>query len=154
MPAASEAARPAPSRRFRPLGVRLAGWFFGVLFVIVCAAMWIGLGAELRGKFAFRHELTLLGVGAALLVCLHALMRCRIDADETGLLVVNGYRSRHLDWSQVVAVHLPAGAPWATLDLVDGSTVSALGIQGSDGHRARQQVRELRELIERRHPAD
>ena len=32
--------------------------------------------------------------------------------------------------------HLPPGAPWATLDLADGTTVSAMGIQGSDGDRA------------------
>ena len=37
---------------------------------------------------------------------------------------------------------LPPGAPWATLDLSDGTTVSAMGIQGSDGARARRAVRD------------
>ena len=30
-------------------------------------------------------------------------------------------------------MHLPPGAPWATLDLADGTTISAMAIQGSDG---------------------
>lgn len=154
MPAGSDPTQTELPYVFRPLGVRLAGWFFGVLFVIICATMWIGLGAELREKFAVRHELTLLALAVGLLVCLHAMMRCRVEADQDGLRIVNGYRSRRLEWTQVVGVHLPSGAPWATLDLVDGSTASAMGIQGSDGVRAREQVRRLRTLLDQRQPDD
>jgi hypothetical protein len=154
MPAASEVVPPELPHRWRPLGVRLAGWFFGGLFVVVCAAMWIGLGEELRGRFMLREELTMLALVVGLLVCLHAMMRCRVDADSDGVTVVNGYRTHRLPWSRIVDVHLPPGAPWATLDLVDGSTVSAMGIQGSDGVRSRRAVRELRALVERAHPAD
>jgi hypothetical protein len=46
-------------------------------------------------------------------------------------------------------VTLRAGAPWAELDLSDGTTVAAMGIQGSDGTRAERQVQQLRELVER-----
>jgi hypothetical protein len=49
----------------------------------------------------------------------------------------------------VIAVRLPPGAPWVTLDLADGNTVAVMGIQGSDGARARLAVRELRALVER-----
>jgi hypothetical protein len=35
------------------------------------------------------------------------------------------------------------------LDLSDGTTVAAMGIQGSDGPRAARQVREVRTLVER-----
>jgi hypothetical protein len=34
-----------------------------------------------------------------------------------------------------------------TFDLADGTTLSALGVQGSDGARAQRQVRALRALI-------
>jgi hypothetical protein len=68
------------------------------------------------------------------------------------LVVVNGFRTRRLDWEQVLAVHLPAGAPWATLDLADGTSVSAMAFQGSDGARASAGVRELRSLIDRSGP--
>ena len=47
-----------------------------------------------------------------------------------GLTVVNGYRKRHLEWAQVVSVQLPPGAPWPSLDLDDGTTISAMGIAG------------------------
>jgi hypothetical protein len=54
-----------------------------------------------------------------------------------------------LEWEQVLGVHLPAGAPWATLDLADGTTISAMAFQGSDGKVARDGVRQLRALIDR-----
>lgn len=138
-------------RRWRPLGTRIAGWFFGTLLVVISAAMWFGLG-ELRHRFNTAEVGTMAGLIVALLICLHAMMRCRVDASETGLTVVNGYRRRDLDWAGVVNVTLPAGAPWAVLDLVDGRTLSAMGIQGSDGERARVAVRELRRLIDAQHP--
>lgn len=140
-------------RTFRPLGVRLAGWFFGGLLVVVCAGMWIGLGEELRGAFALRQQLTLLGLLVGLLACLHALMRCRVDADADGITIVNGYRTRRLQWPQIVDVHLPPGAPWATFDIADGTTVGALAIQGTDGDRARRDVLDLRALIADTRPA-
>jgi hypothetical protein len=62
---------------------------------------------------------------------------------------VNGYRKREYEWPEIVGVHLPPGAPWATLDLSDGSTATALAIQGSDGERARRAVRDLRALANR-----
>ena len=48
----------------------------------------------------------------------------------------------------MVAAHLGRGAPWATLDLDDGTTVAAMGIQGSDGDRALQALRELRAVLD------
>lgn len=154
MPAGSDRAPVGLPQRYQPLGVRLASWLFGSLFVVVCAGMWFGLGAELRGAFDIRHELTLLALVLALLACLHALSRCRVDAADDGLTIVNGYRTHHLEWSQVVGIELRPGAPWVTFDLDDGNTLSALGIQGSDGDRAYRQVRELRALIDSAHPSD
>lgn len=154
MPAGSDPGSVQLPRQYRPLGVRLAGWLFGVLFVVVCAGMWFGLGELRSSAFALRHKVTLVALVLALLACLHALMRCRVDAEADGLTIVNGYRTHHLEWSQVVAIELRPGAPWVTFDLADGTTLSALGIQGSDGDRAHQQVRELRSLLNRAHPAD
>ena len=61
--------------------------------------------------------------------------------------MVNGYRRHDYEWAEVLAVHLPPGAPWAVLDLADGTSQSAMGIQGSDGARAQRAVRELRLLL-------
>lgn len=148
MPADSDLALP---RRWRPLGTRLAGWFFGGLFLLVSVVMWMSLG-EARKHIAQRDVNLLLGCAVALLICLHALMRCRVDASERGVTVVNGYRRRDLEWAEVVAITMPPGAPWAVLDLADGRTASAMGIQASDGDRARAHVRDLRALIEAHQP--
>ena len=82
-----------------------------------------------------KQMLVVIGAGIG-----HALARCRVDADEQGITLVNGYRTHRLEWNQVVAVTLRPGNPWAVLDLTDGTTRSALGIQGSDGPRAQHQT--------------
>ena len=71
-------------------------------------------------------------------------------AEPDRLVVVNGYRRREYEWAEVLAVHLPPGAPWATLDLADGTSASG---DGHPGLRRRpapaRAVRELRALIAR-----
>ncbi len=62
--------------------------------------------------------------------------------------MVNGFRTRRFEWNEVLGVTLRAGSPWAVLDLSDGTSVPAMGIQGSDGDRAKRQVREVRTLVE------
>jgi hypothetical protein len=46
-------------------------------------------------------------------------------------------------------VNMPRGAPFAVLDLADGTSRSALGVQASDGDRARVAVVQLRMLLAR-----
>lgn len=86
-------------------------------------------------------------VGASLL---YAVGRPRIVARHGGLTVVNLFRRRELEWAEVVAVAMPEGEPWPTLDLADGSTLAVMGIQSADGDRARRHLGELRALLESR----
>jgi hypothetical protein len=81
---------------------------------------------------------------------LFAMARSRLTASSDGLVVVNGYRRRAYEWAEVVAVRMPPGAPWPTIDLADGTAVPAMGIHGSDGARARTAVREVRAVLESR----
>jgi hypothetical protein len=145
MPAVSE---PALPHTWRPLGVRLAMLFFGGLLLVVCVAAWFAIGSDVRARVDVLQRVTFLLVGAMATAVAWALVRCRVTATQDGLEVVNGYRRRGYDWAEVVAVHLPRGAPFATLDLADGTSVQALGIQGADGDRARRAVLELRLLLE------
>jgi hypothetical protein len=85
------------------------------------------------------------GMGAIL----WGLIRCRVTASAEGLLLVNGYRHHSYDWPEVLAVHLPRGAPFALLDLADGTSIQALAIQSADGDRAKIAVLQLRLLLER-----
>ena len=151
MPAASD--RPAPPdrptlpRTWRPLGPRVVGAVLGAGLVVVLATAWLTFDTETRAAFTFLQRATVVFFVVLGLLLLNGLMRSRVTAEQHRLVVVNGYRRREYEWAQVVAVHLPPGAPWVVLDLADGSTASALGIQGSDGERSRRAVRELRALV-------
>ena len=152
MPAASDpgAGDTAPTLplRLRPRGVRIASVGFAVALLVTLGAIWLAFPDGVREQFTTFQKLTVLVMVLGAFVVGHALSRCRVDADESGLTVVNGYRTHRLDWGQVVAVTLRPGNPWALLDLTDGTTRSAMGIQGSDGRLAQRQVRQLRALVE------
>jgi hypothetical protein len=156
MPAASD--HPAPGGQvgpveiphtWRPLGVRVSGIVLFVGLAVVCALTWIGFDAETRARFTPFQRGTLAFFGLLTFTLFHSLTRSRVVAEPDQLVVVNGYRRRAFEWAQVIAVRLPPGAPWVTLDLADGTTVSAMGIQGSDGARAKRAARELRATVER-----
>jgi hypothetical protein len=146
MPADSDAALP---RTFRPFGVRLAIFVAGGLLVAVALAMWLALPSEIRAQFNALQIGTVLLIGLLFYAGGYALARSRVVAREDGLTVVNGYRTRRFEWNEILAVTLRTGSPWAEIDLSDGTTVAAMGIQGSDGPRAMRQVREVRALVER-----
>jgi hypothetical protein len=148
MPAASEPLPVALPHTFRPFGVRLAVYGFSGLLVLVAAVVWFTLPAEIQAKFTTFQRGTVIVLGLGFLAIGWGLARCRIETRTEGLRVVNGFRSRDLEWSEVVDVTLRPGSPWAVLDLSDGTAAQALGIQGSDGARATRQVRELRRLVE------
>lgn len=134
---------------WRPFGARIAIIVLGTMLVLLCTFAWLGFDPEVRAKFTIFQRSTLLFLGLLAGSVGYALARSRVVASEEGLVVVNGYRRRHFKWAEVLSVHLPPAAPWATLDLADGTTVSLLAIQGSDGERARSAVRTLRTLIDR-----
>jgi Bacterial PH domain len=134
--------------RFRPVGVLFAAIGFTIMLLVTMVAVWLTLPQHTRDSFTPVQRLTVFFMVGAALVVGHAMVRCRVDADEDGLTVVNGYRTHRLEWGQVVEVTLRPGNPWAVLDLSDGTTCSAMGIQGSDGARARRQARQLRDLVE------
>ena len=142
-----EAPAPLP-RTWRPLGPRIAGVAAGGVLVVMAVVLWFTFDEETRAAITPFQRGTVFAIGAGMLAALFALARSRVVADTGGLTVVNGYRRRDLEWAEVIAVRLPPGAPWVTLDLADGSTCAAMGIQGSDGPRARQAVRELRALVD------
>ncbi len=138
---------------WRPLGPRIAGAVAGGALLVITVFLWIGFDAETRDAVTPFQRGTVVFLGLIGFGCLYALIRSRVDAEMDRLIVVNGYRRHEYEWPQIVGVHLPPGAPWVTLDLADGNTVSAMGIQGSDGARAKQAVRQLRALVNQR-PGD
>lgn len=88
--------------------------------------------------------------GAAVAVALYFFGRCQLRAGPAGLTVVNILRTTELDWAQVIDARMEPGEPWPTLDLADGTTIAAMGIQAADGDRAKQALARLRALIAER----
>lgn len=145
MPADSET--PGLPITWRPLGPRVVGIAFGAGLLVICAVAWFTFDDETRAKFTIFQRGTLLVLGLLVFALLYGLLRSRVEAHPDRLVVVNGYRRREYAWPQIVAVNLPPGAPWVTLDLADGETAAVMGIQGSDGTRAREAARHLRRLV-------
>lgn len=79
------------------------------------------------------------------------LARVRVIADDAGVTVVNIASSRRLAWAEILQVNLRPGDPWVFLNLSDGTSLPALGIQpGIDKQQAIRDARALRALAEAR----
>jgi hypothetical protein len=114
----------------------------------VAAVVWFAFPPHIRAEFNWVQRLTVLVLGGIVAAAGYGLSRSRVEARSDGVTVVNGYKSRRLDWNEIVAITLRPGSPWALLDLSDGTSVPAMGIQGSDGARATTHLRQLRWLVE------
>ncbi|MFJ1750236.1 PH domain-containing protein [Streptomyces sp. NPDC088116] len=141
---------PALPVTFRPTRTRIVLLSVGtVMFVVITAValMLEKLNAGERTSFVFT-ALLFLGV-------LVMLARPKVVADDSGVTVVNITRSRRLDWAEILRVNLRAGDPWVFLDLSDGSSLPALGIQpGIARAHAVRDARALRVLMESRGTGD
>ncbi|MES5822155.1 PH domain-containing protein [Streptomyces sp. RG80] len=119
------------------------------LFVVitVIALLLEKLGPGERLSFVFT---------AALLAGVLALLaRVKVVADESGVTVVNIASRRRLDWAEIVQVNLRPGDPWVFLNLTDGTSLPALGIQpGIAKQQAIADARALRSLVESHSPRD
>lgn len=127
---------------FRPVRTRLvligAG---GVLFVVLTVVA-VALASLGPGERVGLVVTGLLALGVLLL-----LSRPKVVADTRGVTVTNLTHTRRMDWEELLAVHLRAGDPWVHLDLADGTSLPAMGIQpGIAREQAVRDARTLREL--------
>jgi hypothetical protein len=140
--------------RFRPFGVRMAVYVFGALLIGTTLVIWFAFPESVRDQFTYFQRGTVVFFGLAAATAGHALARSRVDARSDGVTVVNGFRGRRYEWNEILAISLRPGSPWAVLDLADGTSIPAMGIQGSDGPRAQRQVRQVRALLEQQSHTD
>jgi Bacterial PH domain len=119
------------------------------LAVLILAGFVAGVLTLPRGEGGYQvaDRVAIFAVGLAMVWFLHRLADVRIRCDQRGVTVVNIFRSRRLEWAQILGVRLDPAAPWLTLDLSDGTTLAAMGVQGSDGEHARRDARELSRLV-------
>ncbi|MFI6563496.1 PH domain-containing protein [Streptomyces sp. NPDC050534] len=137
---------PALPVTFRPGRTRAVLLTSGaVIFVVITV---VALMLEPLGP---GERLSFVVTGALLFGVLAVLARVKVVADESGVTVVNIAGRRHLEWAEIVQVNLRPGDPWVFLNLSDGTSLPALGIQpGIAKERAIADARTLRALAEAR----
>ncbi|MFD9793043.1 PH domain-containing protein [Streptomyces sp. NPDC059070] len=135
---------PALPVTFRPTLTRAVLLSVGaVMFVVISgvALLLENMSGGERASFVF--------TAAMFLAVLALLSRPKVVADDAGVTVVNLTRTRRLAWAEILRVNLRPGDPWVFLDLSDGTSLPALGIQpGIAKQRAIRDARALRALAE------
>ncbi|WP_340383256.1 PH domain-containing protein [Streptomyces sp. SS7] len=135
---------------FRPGRTRAVLLSAGVVIFLVISGV-----AMLLEKLGPGERLSFVVTGALIFSVLARLARVRVVADDSGVTVVNIASGRRLDWAEIIQVNLRPGDPWVFLNLTDGTSLPALGIQpGIDKQQAIADARALRALVEARSVRD
>jgi hypothetical protein len=141
MPAAELPALPVT---FRPTRTRVVLLTVGAVMFAVITVVSLMLETLTPGSRA-SFILTALIFFAVLAL----LSRPKVVAAESGVTVVNLTSRRQLAWEQILRVNLRPGDAWVFLDLSDGTSLPALGIQPGIGKaQAIRDARALRALAE------
>jgi hypothetical protein len=127
---------------FRPGRTRAVLLTAGVVILVVISAV-----AMLLEQLGPGERLSFILTGALIFWVLAQLARVRVVADDLGVTVVNIASRRRLEWAEILQVNLRPGDPWVFLNLSDGTSLPALGIQpGIDKQQAIADARTLRAL--------
>ncbi|MFF3465790.1 PH domain-containing protein [Streptomyces sp. NPDC002619] len=141
---------PALPVTFRPGRTRAVLLTAGVVIFLVISGI-----AMLLEPLGPGERLSFVITGALIFWVLAQLARVKVVADETGVTVVNIASRRRLDWAEILQVNLRPGDPWVFIDLSDGTSLPALGIQpGIAKQHAIADARTLRALAEARTVTD
>ena len=135
---------PALPVTLRPTRTRAVLLTVGVALVAVLSAVGLLLESLTPGE-----KVSFVVTGLLFFVVLALLSRPKVVADTGGVTVVNLTTRRRLEWAEVLRVNLRPGDPWVYLDLADGTSLPAMGIQpGIARARAVKDARTLRALAE------
>lgn len=142
--ATAQPAPPALPVTFRPTRTRAVLLGVGAAMFVTITAIALILETLHPGE-----RIAFVFTAALLSSVLVLLSRPKVVADETGVTVVNLTTTRRLEWAQILRVNLRPGDAWVFLDLNDGTSLPALGIQpGVAKAQAIGDARTLRALAE------
>ncbi len=110
----------------------------------------IVLAVVVPEQYTVADRVLMVVFGAFIAWVLHMLARCRVTAEESGVTVVNAFKTRRLEWPEILDVTMNVGDPWPTLDLSDGTSLGAMGINGAEKTLAARQLAELQALLRTR----
>jgi hypothetical protein len=144
---------PAPELVIRPVRVRRVAGACAVAVVVVFTTVALLLTGDATGVF-FRpvDQVAMILFGLMLGGAILLLARPRVRVGPEGVGVRNILGEQVFPWALVREVSFPRDAPWARLELPDDEYVAVMAIQASDGDRAVQAIRQVRDL-HRRHTA-
>ena len=126
---------------FRPnLGRKIPLGLAGVVLGLTIFAAAVQPGGAL---FSYVWRVTMPAVSSIVILVLLLVARPRLELSSSGLFVVNILHQHRLAWSQIISVRFAQDAPWASLDLADGTRLILMAIQNSDGARARAMALEI-----------
>ncbi|UGQ13044.1 PH domain-containing protein [Yinghuangia sp. ASG 101] len=135
-------------RTWYPARSRLLTRVVGLVILAGLTVLAVALPEEGGWNLGSRAGIVVTGVLG--LCFMLVLGRPKVVATRDGVTVVNLLRVRRLEWAEIVRVSLRQGDPWVFLDLSDGETLAAMGIQTSNGRdKAIAAASELRDLVER-----
>jgi len=132
---------------WRPRKGRVVPYAVAAVTLAVMAGIAVALPSHGLTAWHLVDRLEFFSFGLVVAAFLLWLARPRVSADDRGVTVVNLTRARRLDYAEIVKVNLRRGDSWVMLDLADGASLAAMGIQANDGERARRAARELAALV-------
>jgi PH (Pleckstrin Homology) domain-containing protein len=147
----TDAAQAAVARlplTFRPVLTRVVLLTVGTLLLVTLCTLAVLMPEDGASPWTLGDRISVGFVGVLALGLLALLARPKLVADAAGLTVVNVVVRRRLEWPEVLAVRLRPGDAWVHLDLADGTTLAAMGIQpGLARRQAVEAARLLRDLV-------
>jgi hypothetical protein len=140
---------PALPVTFRPLVTRVVLLTMAAALLVTLTTVAVLMPEDGAGPWSTGDRVTVSLTAALISAVLVLLARPKVVADAEGLTVVNLVTRRRLAWPQVIRVSLRDGDAWVHLDLADGTTLPAMGIQpGLARRRALRDARLLRDLAQ------
>lgn len=132
---------------YRPVRARAVVYGCAVAVMVAMIVLAIVLPSTGPHPWGPGSRLAMVVFGAAVVFLLHRLADVRVEAAEAGVLVVNVVGRRRLEWAEIVGVRLLRDDAWMMLDLADGESLAAMGVQKSEGKRGERQAAEFARLV-------
>ena len=132
---------------FRPRRARVVVYACAVAVAAVLVTMAVLLPSGGAQGWGMGSRVSVVGFAGVFVWFLHRLASVRLVTDADGVEVVNILSRRRLDWAEVVGVRLTRDDAWLLLDIADGTSLAAMGVQRSEGELAQRQAREFARMV-------
>ncbi|UOE21816.1 PH domain-containing protein [Thermobifida halotolerans] len=130
----------------RPRNIRVVAYGLAALII----ATMVVLAVIMPPDWGVQDRVFLVLLGVAIGGGLHLLARPRLELTRDRVTVVNPVRTHVLVWPEIIDARMPAGEPWPSVDLANGSTLAVMAIQSNDGDLARNNLAEFRRHLHER----